>query len=258
MSSPEFYANARAYDIAFGDRDFDDECNFLEWCWRTYALTPERRFLELACGPGRHAITLAKRGWRASGLDLSPEMLEYAGDVASAAGAHVRWLAADMRDFSLDAPASLIACLMESLSHLVTNDDVVAHLKTVSRNLLPGGLYVLEMAHPSTIWRDGLPNLWTRRDGDMEVDILFGHQDDPYDWVTQQWQVTSRLTIRQAGQPERVVAHQHPHRWYMAQELNALADLSGAFSAAWYWGDMLLPPPAFESDAERMILILRK
>lgn len=42
MSTPEFYANARAYDIAFGDRDYADECRFLEWCWRAHGATTER------------------------------------------------------------------------------------------------------------------------------------------------------------------------------------------------------------------------
>ncbi len=59
------------------------------------------------------------------------------------------------------------------------------------------------MAHPDSIWRDSLPNFWTRREGDMEVEILFGHEDDPYDWITQQWLVTTRLNIRQDGLPER-------------------------------------------------------
>ena len=86
----------------------------------------------------------------------------------------------------------------------------------------------------------------------MEVDILFGHQDDPYDWITQQWLVTTRLNIRQDGQPERILEHHHPHRWYLAQELRALIDLSGAFSQTWFYGDMMTPPPAIASEAERM------
>ncbi len=92
----------------------------------------------------------------------------------------------------------------------------------------------------------------------MEVDILFGHQDDPYDWITQQWLVTTRLNIRQDGQPERILEHHHPHRWYLAQELRALIDLSGAFSQTWFYGDMMTPPPAIASEAERMVLVLRK
>ncbi|BCX03573.1 MAG: hypothetical protein KatS3mg053_1511 [Candidatus Roseilinea sp.] len=270
MTSLEFYANARAYDIAFSDRDFVEECNFLEWCLRAHGhitASASPSFLELACGPARHAREFARRGWRAVALDLSPDMLDYACQGAKHDGVFLETVAANMADFTLDQPVALAANLMESLSHLVTNEQVVAHLRSVSRSLLPGGVFVIEMAHPSTIWRDSLPNTWLSRSTDApyfadepytEVEVLFGAADDPYDWITQQWLVTARLTIREAGRPERIVEHRHPHRWYQAQELKALIDLSGAFSEAWWYGDMLIPPPPLDNDSERMVIVLRK
>jgi SAM-dependent methyltransferase len=272
MSSPEFYANARAYDIAFGDRDFREECDFLEHCLSNFGL-PEahnrQSFLELACGPARHAREFARRGWRAVGLDLSEDMLDYASEGAEADGVHIETVQGDMTNFALNQPVALAANLMESLSHLVTNEQVVAHLRAVSKNLLPGGIFVIEMAHPDSIWRDSLPNTWTSRSTDSEifrntpyteVDVLFGSADDQFDWVSQQWTVTTRLNIRDEGKPERVVQHQYPHRWYLAQELKALIDLSGAFSQSWWFGNMVVPPPALGNgpESDRMIVVLRK
>ena len=279
MSSPEFYRNARAYDIAFGDRDFRDECNFLSWCLDSFGLEADSKrqtsnvkrqsFLELACGPARHAREFARRGWRAVGLDLSQDMLDYAREGALMDGVHIETAQADMTDFTLDQPVALAANLMESLSHLVTNEQVVAHLQAVSRNLLPGGIFVIEMAHPETIWRDSLPNTWLARSTDStifrdtpytEVDVLFGAADDQFDWISQQWTVTTRLKIRDAGQPERVVEQHYPHRWYMAQELAALIDLSGAFSHTRWFGNMVVPPPPLTStdESDRMIVVLQK
>lgn len=287
MSSPEFYRNARAYDIAFADRDFADECNFLEWCLKTHGsleledsrlparessisnLESPTSFLELACGPARHAREFAKRGWHTVGLDLSQDMLDYACEGAAREGVKIETVAGDMTNFTLREPVALAANLMESLTHLITNEQVVEHLCAVSRNLIAGGIFVIEMAHPDSIWRDNLPTVWQSRSTDgvlftgepyTEVDVLFGSADDPYDWITQQWLVTTRLTIREAGQPERVVEHHHPHRWYLAQELKALIDLSGAFSQVWWYGNMVVPPPALDnSDAsERMIVVMRK
>ncbi len=272
MTTPEFYANALAYDIAFSDRDFEDECNFLEWCLRTLGAPPaalQHSFLELAAGPARHARTFARRGWRAVALDLSGDMLAYARKGAEAEGVALSLVQADMTDFALEQPVALVANLMESFSHLLTNEQVVTHLRTVARALLPGGVYVIEMAHPSTIWRDSLPNTWVARSTDSpyfadvpytEVEVLFGAEDDPYDWITQQWIVTTRLVIRQADKPPRVVESHHPHRWYQAQELRALIDLSGAFSQTWWFGNMMVPPPPLDCSpaSERMIVVLRK
>jgi len=271
MSSPEFYRNALAYDIAFSDRNFSQECDFLEWCLRTFgAVSPHARsFVELACGPARHAQEFAKRGWRGVGVDLSADMVEYAQECAARANTNIELAQADICDYQLTRPVALAANLMESLSHLVTNEQVVQHLRAVAANLVDGGIFVIEMAHPSTLGRDNLPNTWTSRSTDTllfehapftKVDVLFGSDEDPYDWVTQQWLVTTRLTIHTEGQPTRVVEHHHPHRWYLAQELRALIDLSGAFTQTWWFGNMLLPPPPLDSsdNSERMIVVLRK
>ncbi len=135
--------------------------------------------------------------------------------------------------------------------------------------MLPGGIFVIEMAHPDTIWRDNLPNLWQSKSTDTnlfhntpytEVDVLFGSEDDPFDWISQQWLVTTRLNIQEDGQPTRVIEHHHPHRWYMAQELQALIDLSGAFEKSWWYGNMIVPPPALDNtpQSDRMVVVLRK
>jgi SAM-dependent methyltransferase len=270
MSSPEFYREARAYDIAFSDRDFPDECNFLEWCLREHSSAQQQEsFLELAAGPARHAREFSRRGWRAVALDLSQDMLDYAADGAKAEGTPILTVLGDMCDFTLPQPVALAANLMESLSHLTTNDQVVRHFQAVARNLLPGGVFVIEMAHPDSIWRDSLPNTWRSKSTDTalfgnspytEVDVLFGSADDPFDWFSQQWLVTTRLNIQEAGQPARMIENHFPHRWYMAQELQALIDLAGVFDKTWWYGNMVLPPPSMNdvAQADRMIIVLRR
>jgi len=149
---------------------------------------------------------------------------------------------------------------MESITHLTTNAQIVAHLQAVAHNLQPGGLLVIESAHPATLWRDNLPNAWTARDGATEIEALFGLADDPYDAVTQVWTVTSRLSIREPGLPERIVETRYPHRWCLAQELRALIDLSGAWDASWWYGNLAIPPHPLDDsdDSERMVVVLRR
>jgi hypothetical protein len=72
--------------------------------------------------------------------------------------------------------------------------------------------------------------------------------------------VTTRLNIREAGLPERVVESHNQHRWYQVQELRALIELSGAFSETGWFGNMLCPPPPLTNsdESDRMIVVLRK
>jgi SAM-dependent methyltransferase len=47
---------------------------------------PPGRALDLACGEGRNAVWLARRGWRVTGVDFSPVALAKAAELAAAAG----------------------------------------------------------------------------------------------------------------------------------------------------------------------------
>jgi len=68
------------------------------------------------------------------------------------------------------------------------------------------------------------------------------------------------LLVREEDKPARTIAQRWPLRWYQAQELRALIELSGAFSQTWWYGDMLIPPPPLDNSdaAQRMIVVLRK
>ncbi len=60
----------------------------------TEALPPGRA-LDVACGAGRNAVWLARRGWRVTGVDFSDVALRTARELAASAGVEVEWIEAD-------------------------------------------------------------------------------------------------------------------------------------------------------------------
>jgi len=60
----------------------------------TEALPPGRA-LDVACGAGRNAVWLARRGWRVTGVDFSDVALRAARELAAAAGVEVEWVEVD-------------------------------------------------------------------------------------------------------------------------------------------------------------------
>src|ERR1039457_7009417 len=63
--------------------------------------------LDLCCGPGRHAVEFARRGFTVTGVDRSRFLLERAREKAGAVA--VEWVLDDMREFQ--RPASFhLAC----------------------------------------------------------------------------------------------------------------------------------------------------
>ena len=67
--------------------------------------------LDLCCGPGRHAIGLAKRGFAVTGVDLSAFLLAKAQARAQAAQVAVEWLRDDMRHFVRPEAYDLVVSL---------------------------------------------------------------------------------------------------------------------------------------------------
>src|ERR1700727_700124 len=68
---------------------------------RIMALTQSTggNLLDLCCGPGRHAVEFAQRGFQVTGVDQSPFLLNQAREHASATGASVELIKEDMRRF---------------------------------------------------------------------------------------------------------------------------------------------------------------
>jgi tellurite methyltransferase len=65
------------------------------------------RFLDLACGTGRHAIFLAERGWQVTAVDSSSVGIELAKEAVRGRGVEVDWRVADLEqgEFEIETEA---------------------------------------------------------------------------------------------------------------------------------------------------------
>ena len=124
----EIYARADYYDIAFA-RDIEREVKFIHDLQRHRTGRELESMLEIACGPGYHARAFARNGVTTYGLDLRPEMIELAREMAAADGVSVEWTAADMRYFTLPQPVDAIVTLYDSLDCLLTNEELADHFR---------------------------------------------------------------------------------------------------------------------------------
>lgn len=265
MANKEFYRFAHAYDIAFSDRDHNDEREFLIWCFNNFAKVEniwnyEKVFLEVACGPANQAREFAKTGWNAIGLDLSESMIDYARRKDKEAGVKIKYYVEDMTDFHIPDKALIVSNPLESISHILTNEAMISHLRSVSNVMAKGGVYIIEGTHPKFFFPDNLPNAWTMKDDRAEVDIHFGLPDDEYDPVTQVWNVTARLTIKEKHRKPVTTESKSFHRWWLAQEFKMLFQLSGAFESIDFLGDICIPAPPLSSapECESMFVVLTK
>ncbi|MDQ7793095.1 MAG: methyltransferase domain-containing protein [bacterium] len=109
---------------------------------------PVARWLEVACGTGKHALFLARRGMRVTALELDPLMVRRARRAAGRAGLAIDFRQADMthpesyRD--LEGRFGGASCLGNSLAYAVRPGDLELTLEWVGRCLVPGGLFLIQ------------------------------------------------------------------------------------------------------------------
>src|SRR5688500_13462732 len=88
-----------SHDTTFPAARFNAAAAEVEQILALIQLDDGGEVLDLACGPGRHSIPLAQRGFTVTGVDQSQFLLERARSRSAQEGVSVEWVKADMREF---------------------------------------------------------------------------------------------------------------------------------------------------------------
>jgi SAM-dependent methyltransferase len=253
---PEFYAAACAY------RDVSSDVTALLRWWAAFgtgAALPST-VLELAAGPAEHARAMAARGAEVTALDINPVMCAFARARAAEAGLRLDVVEGDMRDIRIAGPArfELAITMLNSLCHLMTLDDLVAHLASVAAHLAEGGLYVAELAHPADFFA-GEPSTsseWATDVDGGKVTVRWGGRLDRIDPVTQVTKEHVTVTYRKQDGSVRTVTDVVPNRFWTATEFEAAVRLAGGLSVVARYGDFDGDLALDAPSAWRMIFVL--
>jgi SAM-dependent methyltransferase len=117
--------------------------DFLEKVFRRFRSSP-KTILDLGCGTGNHALPMARRGYRVTGVDQSREMLALARKKAASLRNRPRFVHADMRSFHLGRSFDAAVCMFGAFGYVFPERDAVRSLRSVHGHLEPGGLYIFE------------------------------------------------------------------------------------------------------------------
>lgn len=103
--------------------------------------------LDLCCGPGRHAVELARHGLAVTGYDFSSQYLEEARRRAENNKAGLRLVRGDMRRLKFKEEFDAAVNLFTSFGYFHKSSDDILTLKGVGRALKPGGLFLIDLVH---------------------------------------------------------------------------------------------------------------
>lgn len=297
--SDAIYSMPSLYDLAFGYRCYKEEVEFLLDAHDQYSTSENNiplRILELAAGPARHSLAALSEHPPSSvdsvvALDLSQEMVNYGlenadHELGSVGGRRdsFEYACGDMRDFTGLSFSKFDTAwiLLGSMSHLLTNDDVIKCFSSLRAALKPDATVVVELPHPRETFSMGecTRNGWTVplvEDEDEEygeLNIVWGDQDDYFDPIAQVRDFTVAMTLT-VNNPEDIpkddplflrmnengkteVKEIVPMRLFTLQEIDALARCAGLQMVANYGALNEEVAMTDEEDAFRMVCILRR
>lgn len=135
------------------------ECDFIE---DSLGVAKGGAVLDLACGTGRHAIELSRRGYQVVGYDLSLSMLARAADEAQDRDQKLNFVHGDMREMTFDETFDGVYCWNTSFGFFEEEKNAAVIAK-VHRALRSGGQFLLDVINrdycaqqsPSLVWFEG-------------------------------------------------------------------------------------------------------
>lgn len=117
----------------------------------------DERILDMACGSGRHAMELARRGFSVVGVDISPELIEIASGEAAVADLDVEFVLADLRELAYEDEFDLVLNLNDgAIGYLESDEENRRAFATISRALRSEGRNLVQL--PNALYaREHLP-----------------------------------------------------------------------------------------------------
>lgn len=116
--------------------------------------------LDLCCGPGRHSILLAKRGFAVTGLDFSKDYISEAKKKAGKSGLKIDFLRGDMRNIKFTGEFDAVINLFTSFGYFQKLSDDIKVLKGIHRALKPGGLFLIDTLNGDWLRKNFRKRYW--------------------------------------------------------------------------------------------------
>ena len=100
------------------------------------------RAVDLGCGAGNYSVWLAQRGFDITGIDISPQAIAHANELAAGKGVSCRFVAADLLGDLREYHGSFDLAYDWEVLHHIFPEDRPRYIKNVHDLLRPEGAYL--------------------------------------------------------------------------------------------------------------------
>ncbi len=213
-------------------------------------LSVDERILDIGCGPGRHTIELARRGYQVVGIDPSAAMIEAAKERTAQVGVQPKLWQASGEEFSAVRKFEAAICLFTTLGQINTEDKKPQFtpdhplLNQVAKVLVPGGTFILEV--PQKGWVINNLKTMDRFGDDFRYTDIQRVYDPGHSIVTETFTLVS---------PEKTRQYLLRYRLYDLQQVHAMLQYAG-FEMIQTYGDFHQAP--LIATSPNMIAVTRR
>ncbi|PKM83862.1 MAG: class I SAM-dependent methyltransferase [Firmicutes bacterium HGW-Firmicutes-13] len=173
---------AQIYDYLMSGVDYDEWAEYIKSIAEKFNCKVEK-VLDLACGTGNSSLSLAKKGFKVVGVDLSPEMLKAAEEKSVKGSLDIAFIEQDMRRLHLPEEVDMTVVYQDGLNYMLEDEDLKGVFKRVHRHLKEKGLFVFDINSV-----DKLPTV----NGEVtyhEEDSMNLIWESGYDYENQVWEI---------------------------------------------------------------------
>jgi SAM-dependent methyltransferase len=225
------------------DEQIAKEVDFIE---ESLAVAKGAMLLDLACGTGRHAIELTRRGYKVVGFDLSLPMLARAAEEAQERNQKLNFVQGDMREMTFEDTFDGIYCWATSFGFF-EEDKNASVVQRVHKALKKGGQFLLDVVNRDYIIRQAPSLAWFEGDGCICMDEM------SIDWITSRMKV-KRTMMMDDGRTKEI---DYSVRVYSLHELGKVLHESG-FRVAEVSGRTATPGVFFGAESPRTMILAEK
>jgi SAM-dependent methyltransferase len=157
------------------------------------------RVLDLACGTGRHALELARRGFSVVGVDIARDLLDIAENDAASESLEASFLEADLRELDFEDEFDFVLSLNDgAVGYFETEEENLRTFEVVARALRSGGGHLMQLPNvlyaethlPQKTWIEGgsmielIDHRWDARTRYLEGTTTPIHFGDVFEGVS--------------------------------------------------------------------------
>lgn len=199
------------------------------------------RVLDLCCGPGRHSLEFARRGFEVVGVDRTRSFIRRAKQEAKVRHLEIEFVVGDMREFRRPNSFNLTVNLFGSFGYFEDAVDDRRVIENMYDSLCPGGRFLVETMGKEIAAREFQQRDWSE-DGET---LVLAERKPIQNWGRMQ---TRWIVIRGGERFEHTVSV----RSYSAVELASLFSDCG-FVDVTVLGD--LEGHDYDQQAKRLVVI---